>query len=203
MSEYILLSSGFLIPASKWFTPIESDPTYRTHLLSREGGADHDSNLADLIKSNSIYSSKECNEAFLQYQHKPSFEGYMRMVDIFTEIFAGTDLGKFYDIQTRNPYLSPLGFSMLNDSLSYKFHLNYKQYGLVPSFFRLVKDTSFPDMETRKALAIETKKRTEIFDNKQYNIFNQFVYELTEDRNVFSMFFKYMLTDSNRGNSYA
>lgn len=202
MSEYILLTSGFIIPTNRWFSPIEKDTSYLAQLLSREGSTSQDNHLTSLIDSKAIYSSKECNEIFLAYQHKPSFEGYMKMVDILTEIFSAVDLIKFFDIQTRNLFLSPLGYNLLTDVITTKFQTTYKQFAMAPSFFRTIKETSFEDMEGRRKIANELKKRhyyPSVDRNPTLNRLN----DLSADRNVFAIFFKYLLTDSNRGNVYA
>lgn len=202
MTDYVLLSSGFIIPKNRWFSPVEKENTYLTQLLNRVPNTVNDSHLTSLINLNAIYSSKECNEIYLNYQHKPSFENYMRMIDILSEIFSEIDIGKFFEIQSKNIYLSPLGFGFINDTMTSAFIQNYKQYAMVPSFFRTVKDTNFSDMEARKKVLNETRKTSYLFHGHR-NVTLTFLTDLSQNRDVFATFFRYMLTDSNRGNSYA
>lgn len=199
--SHILLTSGFIVPANRWFTPIERDDSYRYRLLGDDPGLESDHVLSGLVSANALHSSSACNEAFLSYQHKPNFESFMAMVDLFCEVFKEVDLAKFYEIQVNNPYLSPLGFSFITEVIFGGILDTWKTYAMAPSFFRVTKETNYSELQKRKHRKLDTNGC--VIDRNTSGRLNDLIAKLSGHEALFASVFKYLLTDSNRGNSYA
>lgn len=197
MSGYTLVTSGFMIPFNPHFTKLETESTYRDLLLGDSNGLDLVPNLASLIEQGVLYNSSEATEAYLEYNNEPNFVNYMRMVDLFTSIFTEVNMLEFLKTQIHNPYLSPLGFSIvINIITGYDLDENVLLYSSVPTFFTMAKKASREEMATR-----ETRFKEAISNNSGLSS-TEIVTRLVHNERVFSSIFKFMLTDFNKGGGH-
>lgn len=197
--KYLLVGSGFLIPSNSLFVEIDKDPTYKESVIGAVDAMSKDKILSRIVEDGGVYSSAVCNEAFLQYQEKPkSFDTYIRLVNIMADIFDQCDFKDFLLVQSRNTFLSPVGFKLVTDILGYRILDTYRDYLILPSFFR-IPDQSKIDLE-------ELDKRQNYIskmmnDNVKITA-SDFVADLATNKEVLAAVFKFMLTDSNRGAAY-
>lgn len=188
-NDNILLTSGFVIPNNKWFTKLDIESQEDANLPQR---------LKDLITKGLLYSSSVANEAYLSYINKPDFDNYMVMVDIFTDIFKEYNYIKFCKDQTSNPYLSPLGFRMVLDTVSSSTcSPDFEVYSLVPNFI------SSGNSDEQKELAGREGRLNSAIDRNNIQSTSGYLAGLVMNRSVFSNIFKYMLTDFNRRGTHA
>lgn len=193
----VLLTSGFIIPENKWFTTISDDATYRERLLGDGNGLDLVPKLHALITKGDISSSVTANEAYLNYTNDPSFENYMAMVDIFTDVFKDYNFVKFCKDQVVNSYLSPMGFSLILDILTGWKSINYSLYEAVPGFFTMAMNSDPKELTTRET------RLNKVLDSSTLLSTSGYLTNLIQDKKVFASVFKFILVDFNRGGNYA
>lgn len=196
--NYILVTSGFLIPSNPLFVEIDRDPTYKESVIGALDAMSKDKVLGRLVEDGGVYTSAICNEAFLRYQENPGcFDAHMRLVNIMAEIFEECDFKDFLRVQSRNTFLSPTGFKMLTDFIGYRITQTFREYAIIPSFFRI------PDQSKIDISELE-RRQTYLDKMLKDNGFTaqNFIAELMEDKQVLAAVFKFMFTDSNRGNVY-
>lgn len=196
--DMILVSSGFIIPSNRLFDLVTKDNTYRESVLGKRNGVAKDAILSDLVKAGALSSSATCNDVYLKYTHNPTFDNYIEMVDIVSEIFKPISLIEFMKIQARNTYLSPLGFKLCMDMVTDRLYKTYRDYSVAPSFFRLAKPS---DISPEEILRRETEIN-KIFKHNPNISFADIFASMIQDRGALPAFFQYVLTDSNRGGLY-
>lgn len=65
MRNYILTSSGFILPENKWFSPLSNTDDYKDSLLKKEGSIELFAKLDTLIGNGGINTSPQATEMFL------------------------------------------------------------------------------------------------------------------------------------------
>lgn len=197
--EYVLASSGFVIPSNRLFIEVDKDSTYKESVLGKMDSLGKDKTLSRLVEDGGVYSSPVCNETYLRYQDDPkSFDNYIAMVDILAEVFTEVDFKDFIRIQANNTFLSPLGFKLISDLVRYELGTTYKDYLVATSFFKLPQtgQVSNKEIASRQELVEAIFK-----DNRNWKAVNV-LSDLMGNKPALAAFFKFMLTDSNRGGSY-
>lgn len=203
MSDYILITSGFIIPQNNLFSPLIESEGYREALLRKESVIELFPKLDRLIDTGQLHSSAVVTEAYMDYLAQPNFDNYIRLVDIFTGVIGQLTLYEFVQLQLNNPYLSPTGFKLCLDMLHpYKFTDSYTDYAAVPSFFTMAAEVNSAEIATRQS------RYDKLLNSHGYCVSynspagHNLLTELVSHQNGFLALFKYMLTDFNRGNKH-
>lgn len=204
MSDYILITSGFIIPQNNLFSPLVESDGYREALLREESVIELFPKLDRLIDTGQLHSSAVVTEAYMDYLAQPNFDRYMRLVDIFTGVIGKMSLHEFVQLQFSNPYLSPTGFKLCLDMLRpSELGRTYMEYAAVPSFFTMASEVNSQEVNSR-----QTRYEKMLGDcgcavnNQSYAYSLNTLTELVSNQKGFLAVFKYMLTDFNRGNKH-
>lgn len=190
-SNYILITSGFIIPENKYFSVLPEEKVLSTSIFNSKVMTAKDSNIEELVKTNQLYYSAEASEAYLHYTGTKSFEDYMRMVDISIEVFGKIDLAHFFSIQANNTNISPLSFRFCLELVSGDLLVNYLLYN---SAINSARFSSNPAI-TNERINTNTRALKEA-SSSSYNTWEKLITHLTKNPDAFVTFYKYILTDS-------
>lgn len=204
MSDYILITSGFIIPQNNLFSPLVESEAYREALLRKESVIELFPKLDRLIDTGQLHSSAVVTEAYMDYLAQPSFDCYMRLVDIFTGVIGKLSLYEFVQLQFSNPYLSPTGFKLCLDMLQpHVLEQSYNDYAVVPSFFTMASEVNSQEVNSRQARYEKMLGGNGCAVNHQTHAHGlNTLTELVSNQKGFLALFKYVLTDFNRGNKH-
>ena len=197
MKEYILVSSGFILPANKWFNPLMNTDDYKDSLLKKEGTVELFVKLEGLIAKGGISTSPQATEAYLAYTNDQSFDNYMLLVDMLTDIVKEVGIVPLVRLQVNNPYLSPMGFRLCLELISeYKLTETYQEYAAVPTFFVMGQKADASELATREDRLNSVLKLHGSMSNVRI------LESLVREKEALAALFKYMLVDFNRGSSH-
>lgn len=195
----VLLTSGFMVPESQWFSRVVKNPTLREQMINKDNGLMDDQEMSQVVSDYKVMSPKAFSETFIAHRDLPSFDTYIALVDALIDVFEDCSFNEFIKIQVYNNHLSQAGFSLVMSLLDGSFFQTYNRYAVLPSFFRL--DSGITPEESKRRLDIyrDTLKKAQ---NTAVTM-TQFLTELSANQPALSAFFRYVLTDSNRANHYA
>lgn len=189
VNQFILTTSGFILPASPYFTVLSTDKITDNSILNRNLVTTTDNNISEFIKSNTIYHSEVANEAYKKYLNDQSFESFIHLVDITIEVLSQVNFNTFFEIQANNRNLSPIAFMFCLDVISGHLPKKYNQYSTIPLSVRFTSSTHVTNENI-------SKNKSLLKENLRTSQWPSFISELTEHREAFSTFFKFIFTDA-------
>ena len=188
---HILTTSGFILPENQHYTVLTKERLGETSVFKRTALVTSNSTVADLVTTNQIYHSPVANEAFLKFESTGSFEDFMRLVDLTSEILGTVDLNKFFELQANNRHLSQYSFKMCVDLLSCKFYSNYHEYSTIPANVRFCADNGYSASQFASNVKLLHRSK-----NHNASTWERLLSCLSDNKTAFSTFFKYIFVDS-------
>lgn len=187
-NSYIVTTSGFILPSNYYFIPLTKDEVTSSSIFNRNITITTDNNLAEMLDNKILYYSPIANKAYLDYSNSGSFDNYINLVNIATDILSKVDYFTFFKLQANNKHISMYSLKFCEDLYKENFILNYYQYAIIPFNARLVIDNTSID-----TTSIEFYK---LDKNRYFNTWEQVLTSLASNRNVFPIFFRYLFVDS-------
>lgn len=195
---YILTTSGFILPENNLYGILTEEEVADVSIFNRTAFVNINSALADLIKpnGNAITPNRIChsivaNKAYKQYEASGSFEDYMSLVDIASEILPKVNYDTFFEIQAHNRNMSPFSFNMCVDLFGGKFLVDYVKYNTMPFNVRFSLDNGLTSNDIIKNI-----NRLKFVKTNMCNTWEKLLTNITNDRTAFVTFFKYVFVDS-------
>ena len=131
----VLLTSGFMVPESQWFSRVVKNPTLREQMINKDNGLMDDQEMSQVVSDYKVMSPKAFSETFIAHRDLPSFDTYIALVDALIDVFEDCSFNEFIKIQVYNNHLSQAGFSLVMSLLDGSFFQTYNCYAVLPSFF--------------------------------------------------------------------
>lgn len=189
-NQFIVAASGFMLPMNTYFKPFEPEDTKFDSIFSRSIVATNDTKIMEFYKNKNVYRSDTVNKLLNDYQDQPTFENYMNLINVTTDIFKDIDFSSFFKLQATNTNLSNISRKFCLDCMSGKYFQNYRDYAIVPYNIRFV---------SNNALTVDkVKENIHEFEKQSFYVNNweTFLSELSENnKDTFITFFKYIFAD--------
>lgn len=189
---YLLTSSGFILSDNKHYEVLTYDQASDASLFARTSFANTNSSLLEEVKSNQIYHSVAANNAYAKYATTGSFEDYMDLVDLATDILTAGDYLSFFAIQAGNKNMSPISFRMCVELYNFTFLKTYPKYITVPANIRLTSDNGLTSSQIAANIREFKKNNMSEYTSNWVLLLS----ELADNRGAFSTFFKYVFVDA-------
>ena len=93
--KQILTTSGFILPDNQYFKILTKEDISDISIFNRTALLTTNSAMSTMAETNQIYYSPIASKAYLDYMSDNSFENYLRMVDITSEIFSNIGIDNF------------------------------------------------------------------------------------------------------------
>lgn len=189
---FVLTTSGFVLPLTAHYTPVDQSKLDVVSIFGRSTPLPFDSNLAEFTKDVLEHHSPSANDAYRNYEANKSFENFMVMVDMTSEILSHVNVSDFMKIQAINRYLSPTSFRFCTDILSDRIRQNHRDYLVFPLNAR------FQDPGLTTPARLEDNQRTlnRYGDSLRSLTWENILPDMINDKNTFSAFFRYLFVDA-------
>lgn len=190
MEEFIIASSGFMLPANNYFTPFQPEDTISDSIFNRSIVSSNNIALIEFYRNKNVYRSDTINKMLDNYHDSPTFENYITLINIAIEIFKEIDFSSFFKLQATNTTLSNISRKFCLDCINGKFFTNYHDYAIVPFNIRFVNNNALTSEKVIENI-LEFEKQDYYASN-----WETFLSELSEtNHNTFITFFKYIFAD--------
>jgi len=131
MDNFIVATSGFILPENNYFTPFDMDETvsdiiFNSHIVTAN------TNIRDFYANKDVYRSESITNAIDVYLTKKDFDSYVNLLNITLEILKEIDFMSFFKLQASNKHLSPISFNFCLDVVNGNFLINYNNYNIIP-----------------------------------------------------------------------
>lgn len=187
--DYIIASSGFILPANTYFKPFEPKDTITDAIFNRSIVTNLNPQILKFYQNENVYRSETINKAFNDYLASKSFDDYINLINITTDILKDIDFSSFFKLQATNVNLSPISFRFCLDMVSGKFNSNYKDYSIIPFNIRFVINNGLTNDK-----ALENIRQLEK-SNFYINNWETFLSELSNNKDALITFIKYIFAD--------
>lgn len=188
-NSYILATSGFILPDNPYFTSLPKEKVNDNSLLNKNTFITTDNSISDFIKSNDIHTSDIANTAYKRYMEEASFENFIELVNIASDILSKVNLSTFFNIQANNRNMSPLMFMVCIAVLNGSFVNEYTKYVSIPLNSRFTSENHLTGDAINKNLKSLEKYYA-------YQGWDSLIANLTTDRGAFTLFFKLLFVDT-------
>ena len=189
-TDLFLATSGFALPVTDLYHPFEVEDEIGKLIFSRSMVSSNDTLIREFYKKTDVYCSETANVALDKYMTDPSFENFIRLVDIALDVVDSYSFFDFVMVQAMNKYVSNLGFRLCEDLVTGRFKTNYQDYNLIPSAMR-------PDTSESMTRA-ELEKRAKRVSNKAIwtrDSWTTLFSELMTEEAAFVSFYKFVFAD--------
>lgn len=188
--NYILTTSGFILPNNGYYAILDTNKLSSDSIFSKTTVIPTDNNLVSYTKNNFIYQSPLANEAYKKYEATKSFDTFMTLVNIATEILSGISYDTFFEVQANNRNMSPYSFLFCLDVYTSKFICKRHTYDAMPLSARFTPYGTVSEETIKK----NVRYVQQVKENYRLT-WETALAELAEDRHAFSTFFKYVFVD--------
>jgi len=189
MSDYIVASSGFILPHNNYFKPFQPKDTVTDAIFNRSIVTNLNPQILKFYQDENVYRSETINKAYNDYLSSKSFEDYINLINIATDIFKEIDFLAFFKLQCTNINLSQISFKFCLDVVSGKFPSTYNVYSVVPFNIRFTINNGLTN-DKATANIRELEKASPYVNN-----WETFLSELSDNRDAMLIFIKYILAD--------
>lgn len=188
---YVLTTSGFILPDNQYYTTANPELLGNSSIFNKNGVVSHDTNLYQFSKDNDIRRSAFANKLYLEYEANPTFEQYMKLVDLFVDVVGSQSVSfvDFITIQCYNPKMTSVSFLFCKDMMSGNIFLNYKFYYTVPLSAR------FNSGDSLTAIVMSERARELNRLTNTNKSWTRTIASLMQDKQVFLSVYRYILTD--------
>lgn len=195
MTDFINISSGFIIPKNDYYRRIIDEKSNYDELFKRTQFLNKDF-LTEFFTKYKIYTSDVVNDALYNYMSTKSSKDFYRLVDIAYEIFNEQSLKDFFKLQARNPFLSAICYTFIIDLLKEftKCKIDetvLNRYTYVPYNIRFNFNTSISNSDVYE----RTKEIETLLKIISYTSNIDFFIVLLKNKNNFLTFYKFVLAD--------
>jgi hypothetical protein len=189
MTDYIIASSGFILPANNYFKPFEPKDTITDAIFNRSIVTSLNPQVLKFYQDKNVFRSETINSALNDYLSTKSFEDYINLINIATDIFKEIDFSSFFKLQATNVNLSPISFKFCLDVVSGKFISNYNEYSIIPFNIRFVINNGLTNDKVLDNIR-QLEKSSYYISN-----WETFLSELSNNKDALLTFIKYILAD--------
>ena len=189
MTDYIIASSGFILPANNYFKPFEPKDTITDAIFNRSIVTSLNPQVLKFYQDKNVFRSETINSALNDYLSTKSFEDYINLINIATDIFKEIDFSSFFKLQATNVNLSPISFKFCLDVVSGKFVSNYNEYSIIPFNIRFVINNGLTNDKVLDNIR-QLEKSSYYISN-----WETFLSELSNNKDALLTFIKYILAD--------
>lgn len=189
----ILTTSGLVFHANEHFELLDIDKLINNSILNTKSRntTELNSELLTRIKNLGVHSSKTANEAYDKFKTDRSFENFIRLTEIASDILSPIPPKEFFLLQAENKYISNLSFMMLLELANGNFETNHHRYSMYTNAVRIIRDKP---ISTEEALDnLKAMKRTVEYAYPNWNIF---ISQMSRDKDAFASFFYCMFVSS-------
>ena len=188
-NQFIVASSGFIIPANHYFKPFTEEDTVSDHIFNRSIVAANNAKVTEFYKDKNVYRSETINMIINDYLNDQSFDNFMKMLNVAIEIFKEIDFSAFFKLQATNTNLSSISYKFCLDIISGRYHNTYLDYSITPFNLRFTLNNGLT--------ADKVAENIREFEKQSFYINNweTFLTELSRNKNAFVTFFKYVFAD--------
>lgn len=187
--DYIVASSGFIIPKNHYYQQFDPKESPADAFFNRNTIMTNNTKIIEFYKDHNVYRSEVISKALNDYINYNSFDNYIRLIDITTDVFKDITFMEFFKTQATNSYLSNLSYKFCLDVLGGKFTNNHKDYSIAPFNIRFITDKCLTSVDVNRR--ITEFEKASVFNNSWSN----FLTELAENKQAFVTFFKYLFAD--------
>ena len=189
--NYILTTSGFILPNNTYYSILDTSKLSSDSIFIKTTVIPTDNNLVSYTRNNFIYHSPLANEAYKKYEATKSFDSFMTLVNIATEILSVIPYDSFFEIQANNRNMSPYSFLFCLDIYTYEFINKRHAYDAMPLSARFTPYGTVSEETIKKNVKYVRQVK------EYYRLtWETALAELAEDRHAFSTFFKYVFVDA-------
>jgi len=189
--NYILLTTGFLVPANSYFNIASKEYNFIKDLFNRTQGNVINSEILDFFKENEVYTSSIINNAYKKYLENKNFDNLISLVNITTDIFKNISFIEFIKLQMTNKHLSPISISFCFDLVEDNFIEKHANYYVIPSNIKFnLNNNLTKDKILENIKKIEKGNKFHVIENWE-NILSK----LIVNKEAFETFFKYIFVD--------
>ncbi len=189
--DYILTTSGFILPNNPYYVDLNESQVENTSIFDKTTFISADNDLANYIKNNRIHTSPTANKAYATYIANPTFENYIELIDIATNVLSKINHTTFFEVQASNKNMSPMSFMFCLDVLSRNFADKHLQYNAIPLNARL----AVVEHITNEQIRINNEKLRKC-DTVLNKTWETFLSRLASKKPEFLTFFRYVFVDA-------
>lgn len=190
-NDLIIATSGFLLKKNQYFTFFTEDDVTSDLIFNRDIVTSTNKETIDYYIRNDVYRSRAVDIAYINYNGEPTFENYIALVDIVTDIVKDMDYITFFKLQAANTHLPNMSFQFCLDVTSRKFLTNYRDYAILPFSLRFTIDNG---LTTTKSLD-NIKALEKNFSNTMNNSWDSLLLDLIKDKQAMLTFYKFIFAD--------
>lgn len=198
--ERIITSTGFCIPKNQYFTPFTQDNVISDEIFNRSLVISSDYTLAKYFRDNDIYTSTTVNKVYSDYRSNPTYDNFMLMVDLTSEIFKDCNFLDFISWQISNPHASASSLMFCTDLVMGKLG-GLSIYGNIPYSSRFCVNEGLTTEKVRTGMDKMVKRKSDLLRNNNFHAdegvttWVELFSRLIINRNDFMSFYKYVLCD--------
>lgn len=189
MSDFIIASSGFILPHNNYFKPFDPKDELGDAIFNRSIGSSVNPEILKFYQDKNVYRSETINKAYNDYIASQSFEDYINLINIAIDIFKEIDFSAFFKLQATNINLSPMSFKFCLDVVSGKFNSNYNDYAIIPFNIRFIINNGLTN--DKSLCNIKELEKQSFFINN----WETFLSDLADNKDRFLVFFRYIFAD--------
>lgn len=190
-NDLIIATSGFLLKKNQYFTDFTEDDVTSDLIFNRDIVTSTNKETIDYYIRNDVYRSRAANIAYRDYNSEPTFEHYIALVDIVTDIVKEMDYITFFKLQAANTHLSNIAFQFCLDVTSRKFLTNFRDYSILPFSLRFTIDNGLTTTKSLDNMRLLEKN----FSNTMYNSWDNLLLDLIDNKQAMLTFYKFIFAD--------
>ena len=189
--DYILLTTGFLVPQNSYFNLLRKEDNYIKELFNRSQGKIINNEILNFFKENEVYTSSTINNVYKNYIENKNFDNFISLVNIATDIFKNISFIEFIKVQMTNKHISPISISFCLDLVENKFIEKHTSYYMIPANIKFSLNNGLT-----KDKILENIKKAEKGDIFGYiENWENILSNLMINKEAFETFFKYIFVD--------
>lgn len=191
MTNKILTTSGFILPNNPHYTPFKKSDNPGEDILNRNLVTSRNSSVLDFFGNNEVCVSYAVNNLYKSYLADPSYDNFIKLVDIACEIIKDVDLKTFIQWQVYGMNNTNISLSFCKDLIDGTLVTSYNSYNVIPSGSRFVVNNNRTKQEADKAIR-DIEKNYYSYNSINWN---NLISGFMDNRNLFITFYKYIFTD--------
>lgn len=191
MTNKILTTSGFILPDNPHYTPFKKSDNPGEDILNRNLVTSRNSSVLDFFSNNEVCVSYPINNLYKSYLADPSYDSFIKLVDIVCEIVKDVDLKTFLQWQVYGMNNTNISLAFCKDIICGTLISSYNSYNVIPSGSRFVVSNN----RTKQEADIVMREIEKNFNGYNQVNWNTLLGDYMSDRNLFMTFFKYVFTD--------
>lgn len=189
----VFATSGFVIPLTGYHTPYVETQGLQETLFARAFKSTSDQITREFFKNSGIYISDTAKRLYDDYLAAPSYDKYIAIVDMTTDILKNTTPKEFFRWQVGCKHISSISLMFCKDVITGKFQKNYNSYNVLSASARFMINNNTTS-EKANALWLEFDRDLKS-SPYQGNSWVHLLTPLMGDKAAFLTFFKHIFVD--------